>query len=246
MGAGPTRPYSTPTEAKIVGVTAECHSPHLQAPNQPPFIQPHEWQHILQVCSVMGQAISCPNECSPPGIAHRVAQQLAPLYPHLHFEGFEVFIKQPEACGGPKDYWELQLTIRAVPGMGAGGLAQIQVQVPPGAAPGSMMQVAHNGAMIQCVVPPGAAPGSTFAMQVPAPAPSTFSVIVPPGIGPGMMMGATDPRTGAQIQVALPPGAQPGQTIQVPIPGAAPMAMAAPAADEMTGRLSVPVATVIS
>ena len=61
-----------------------------------------------------------------------------------------------------------------------------------------------------------------------------------------MMMGATDPRTGAQIQVALPPGAQPGQTIQVPIPGAAPMAMAAPAADEMTGRLSVPVATVIS
>ena len=245
MGAAPTRPYSTPTECKIVGVTAECNFAHLQAPVQPPFIQPHEWQQILQVCSQLGQPMSCQNECSPPGVAHRVAQQLAPQYPHLHFQGFEVFIKQPEACGGPKDYWELQLTIHPVPGMG-GGLAQIQVQVPPGAAPGSTMQVPHNGTMIQCIVPAGAAPGSTFALQVPAPAPPpTFSVIVPPGVGPGSVIGANDPTTGAPVQVTVPPGAQPGQTIQVPSAGV-PMAMAAPAADAMSGRLSVPVATVAS
>ena len=125
-------------------------------------------------------------------------------------------------------------------------LTQIQVQVPPGAAPGSTMQVPYNGTMIQCIVPPGAVPGSTFAVPtrwVPTlapPAPSTFSVIVPPGLGPGMMIGATVPTTGAQIQIALPPGAQPGKTIQVPIPGGgagAPMAMAAPAAGEMVERI---------
>ena len=125
-------------------------------------------------------------------------------------------------------------------------LAQIQVRVPPGAAPGSTMQVPYNGTMIQCIVPPGAVPGSTFVVPtrwVPTlapPAPSTFSVIVPPGLGPGMMIGATVPTTGAQIQIALPPGAQPGTTIQVPIPGGgagAPMAIAAPAAGEMAERI---------
>ena len=125
-------------------------------------------------------------------------------------------------------------------------LAQIQVRVPPGAAPGSTMQVPYNGTMIQCIVPPGAVPGSTFAVQVSTqvptlapPAPSTFSVIVPPGLGPGMMIGATVPTTGAQIQIALPPRAKAGDMIQVPIPGGAgaPMAMAAPAAGEMAERI---------
>ena len=125
-------------------------------------------------------------------------------------------------------------------------LTQIQVQVPPGAAPGSTMQVPYNGTMIQCIVPPGAVPGSTFAVQVSTqvptlapPAPSTFSVIVPPGLGPGMMIGATVPTTGAQIQIALPPRAKAGDMIQVPIPGGAgaPMAMAAPAAGEMAERI---------
>lgn len=47
----------------------------------------------------------------------------------------------------------------------------IQLQVPPDAQPGFMIQASVNGQTIQAQVPPGLQPGATFAVQVPAAAP---------------------------------------------------------------------------
>ena len=47
-------------------------------------------------------------------------------------------------------------------------MTTIQLQVPPDAQPGFMIQAQINGQTIQAQVPPGLQPGATFSVQVPA------------------------------------------------------------------------------
>ena len=57
---------------------------------------------------------------------------------------------------------------RVAPGMIAPAMTTIQLQVPPDAHPGFMIQASVNGQTIQAQVPPGLQPGATFSVQVPA------------------------------------------------------------------------------
>ena len=57
---------------------------------------------------------------------------------------------------------------RVAPGMIAPAMTTIQLQVPPDAHPGFMIQANVNGQTIQAQVPPGLQPGATFSVQVPA------------------------------------------------------------------------------
>ena len=57
---------------------------------------------------------------------------------------------------------------RVAPGMIAPAMTTIQLQVPPDAHPGFMIQANINGQTIQAQVPPGLQPGATFSVQVPA------------------------------------------------------------------------------
>ena len=47
-------------------------------------------------------------------------------------------------------------------------MTTIQLQVPPDAQPGFMIQAQINGQTIQAQVPPGLQPGATFSVQIPA------------------------------------------------------------------------------
>ena len=50
-------------------------------------------------------------------------------------------------------------------------MTTIQLQVPPDAQPGFMIQANINGQTIQAQVPPGLQPGATFSVSIPAAAP---------------------------------------------------------------------------
>jgi len=78
----------------------------------------------------------------------------------------------------------------------------MQVQVPPGAAPGSMIMVNAGGQMVQVPVPPDAAPGSMFQIAVPA-APIAAAVPVVQGVAFTPEMQQTALSAGAQDQVPL-------------------------------------------
>ena len=60
---------------------------------------------------------------------------------------------------------------RVAPGMIAPAMTTIQLQVPPDAHPGFMIQANINGQTIQAQVPPGLQPGATFSVSIPAAAP---------------------------------------------------------------------------
>ena len=53
----------------------------------------------------------------------------------------------------------------------AQGQEHIQVMVPAGAGPGTLVSAPHNGQTVQVTVPPGVGPGQYFTVAVPAAAP---------------------------------------------------------------------------
>ena len=59
------------------------------------------------------------------------------------------------------------------------GPAQVQVQIPPGLAPGQVFQVNANGQLISVTVPAGCPPGTVLAVAVPPP-PASRSSRSPP------------------------------------------------------------------
>ena len=80
------------------------------------------------------------------------------------------------------------------PVMPPAGPAQVQVQIPPGLAPGQVFQVNANGQLISVTVPAGCPPGTVLAVAVPPP-----------------------PAVSLQPQPAMPPAA-PQSVVEVPIP----------------------------
>lgn len=81
---------------------------------------------------------------------------------------------------------------------------RIQVRVPPGYGPGSVIAVQAPGSAAP--VPPPAAPASV-----------ALDVIVPGGIGPGQTFHVQ--YNGLQIAVQCPAGVYAGQQIRVQVPG---------------------------
>ena len=75
------------------------------------------------------------------------------------------------------------------------GPAQVQVQIPPGLAPGQVFQVNANGQLISVTVPAGCPPGTVLAVAVPPP-----------------------PAVSLQPQPAVMPPAAPQSVVEVPIP----------------------------
>ena len=75
------------------------------------------------------------------------------------------------------------------------GPAQVQVQIPPGLAPGQVFQVNANGQLISVTVPAGCPPGTVLAVAVPPP-----------------------PSVSLQPQPAIMPPAAPQSVVEVPIP----------------------------
>ena len=75
------------------------------------------------------------------------------------------------------------------------GPAQVQVQIPPGLAPGQVFQVNANGQLISVTVPAGCPPGTVLAVAVPPP-----------------------PAVSLQPQPAIMPPAAPQSVVEVPIP----------------------------
>ena len=81
------------------------------------------------------------------------------------------------------------------PVMPPAGPAQVQVQIPPGLAPGQVFQVNANGQLISVTVPAGCPPGTVLAVAVPPP-----------------------PAVSLQPQPAIMPPAAPQSVVEVPIP----------------------------
>ena len=81
------------------------------------------------------------------------------------------------------------------PVMPPAGPAQVQVQVPPGLAPGQVFQVNANGQLISVTVPAGCPPGTVLSVAVPPP-----------------------PAVSLQPQPAVMPPAAPQSVVEVPIP----------------------------
>ena len=81
------------------------------------------------------------------------------------------------------------------PVMPPAGPAQVQVQIPPGLAPGQVFQVNANGQLISVTVPAGCPPGTVLSVAVPPP-----------------------PAVSLQPQPAIMPPAAPQSVVEVPIP----------------------------
>ena len=75
------------------------------------------------------------------------------------------------------------------------GPAQVQVQIPPGLAPGQVFQVNANGQLISVTVPAGCPPGTVLSVAVPPP-----------------------PAVSLQPQPAIMPPAAPQSVVEVPVP----------------------------
>ena len=90
------------------------------------------------------------------------------------------------------------------------GPAQVQVQIPPGLAPGQVFQVNANGQLISVTVPAGCQPGTVLAVAVPPPP----AVSLQPQPAPVM----PPPAVSLQPQPAVMPPAAPQSVVEVPIP----------------------------
>ena len=104
----------------------------------------------------------------------------------------------------------------------------IEVQVPPGAVPGSTLEYElDDGRVIDVPVPEGARAGDK--LQVPlslaaaAPPPESIEIQVPEGAAPGATLefALDDGRT---IDITVPEGARAGDRLQVPVPPLSPSA----------------------
>mmetsp|Transcript_19962 Transcript_19962/g.51899 ORF Transcript_19962/g.51899 Transcript_19962/m.51899 type:complete len:248 (-) Transcript_19962:139-882(-) len=91
------------------------------------------------------------------------------------------------------------------PVMPPAGPAQVQVQIPPGLAPGQVFQVNANGQLISVTVPAGCPPGAVLAVAVPPP--------------PAVSLQPPPPAVSLQPQPApvMPPAA-PQSVVEVPVP----------------------------
>ena len=132
------------------------------------------------------------------------------------------------------------------------GPAQVQVQIPPGLAPGQVFQVNANGQLISVTVPAGCPPGTVLAVAVPPPpavslqpqpapvmppaAPqSVVEVPVPAGLTMGSVFQVQV--NGMTIPVTVPQGCPPGTRLNV---AGLPSAEAIRAKDErMPGNMTV-------
>ena len=90
------------------------------------------------------------------------------------------------------------------PVMPPAGPAQVQVQIPPGLAPGQVFQVNANGQLISVTVPAGCPPGTVLAVAVPPP--------------PAVSLQPPPPAVSLQPQPAIMPPAAPQSVVEVPIP----------------------------
>ena len=109
------------------------------------------------------------------------------------------------------------------------GPAQVQVQIPPGLAPGQVFQVNANGQLISVTVPAGCPPGTVLAVAVPPPPAVSLQpqpAVMPPAapqsvvevpIPPGLTMGSVFQVqvNGMTIPVTVPQGCPPGTRLNV-------------------------------
>ena len=131
------------------------------------------------------------------------------------------------------------------------GPAQVQVQIPPGLAPGQVFQVNANGQLISVTVPAGCPPGAVLAVAVPPPPAVSLQpqpAIMPPTapqsvvevpIPAGLTMGSVFQVqvNGMTIPVTVPQGCPPGTRLNV---AGLPSAEAIRAKDErMPGGMTV-------
>ena len=131
------------------------------------------------------------------------------------------------------------------------GPAQVQVQIPPGLAPGQVFQVNANGQLISVTVPAGCPPGTVLAVAVPPPPAVSLQpqpAVMPPAapqsvvevpIPPGLTMGSVFhvQVNGMTIPVTVPEGCPPGTRLNV---AGLPSAEAIRAKDErMPGDMKV-------
>ena len=131
------------------------------------------------------------------------------------------------------------------------GPAQVQVQIPPGLAPGQVFQVNANGQLISVTVPAGCPPGAVLAVAVPPPPAVSLQpqpAVMPPAapqsvvevpIPPGLTMGSVFQVqvNGMTIPVTVPQGCPPGTRLNV---AGLPSAEATRAKDErMPGGMTV-------
>ena len=98
------------------------------------------------------------------------------------------------------------------PVMPPAGPAQVQVQIPPGLAPGQVFQVNANGQLISVTVPAGCQPGMVLAVAVPPP--PAISLQPPP---PAVSLQPPPPAVSLQPQPVMPPAA-PQSVVEVPVP----------------------------
>ena len=137
------------------------------------------------------------------------------------------------------------------PVMPPAGPAQVQVQIPPGLAPGQVFQVNANGQLISVTVPAGCPPGTVLAVAVPPPPAVSLQpqpAVMPPAapqsvvevpIPPGLTMGSVFQVqvNGMTIPVTVPQGCAPGTRLNV---AGLPSAEAIRAKDErMPGGMTV-------
>ena len=114
------------------------------------------------------------------------------------------------------------------PVMPPAGPAQVQVQIPPGLAPGQVFQVNANGQLISVTVPAGCPPGTVLAVAVPPPPavslqpqpvmpPAAPQSVVEVPIPPGLTMGSVFQVqvNGMTIPVTVPQGCPPGTRLNV-------------------------------
>ena len=114
------------------------------------------------------------------------------------------------------------------PVMPPAGPAQVQVQIPPGLAPGQVFQVNANGQLISVTVPAGGPPGTVLAVAVPPPPavslqpqpvmpPAAPQSVVEVPIPAGLTMGSVFQVqvNGMTIPVTVPQGCPPGTRLNV-------------------------------
>ena len=108
------------------------------------------------------------------------------------------------------------------------GPAQVQVQIPPGLAPGQVFQVNANGQLISVTVPAGCPPGTVLSVAVPPPPavslqpqpvmpPAAPQSVVEVPIPAGLTMGSVFQVqvNGMTIPVTVPQGCPPGTRLNV-------------------------------
>merc|ERR1712137_1221474 len=109
------------------------------------------------------------------------------------------------------------------------GMALVELQVPPGAVPGSMVTFEVPGGQGQAQIPMGLTEGQTFKVQMgggqvdvpPEPPLNVIDLQVPPGATAGSMITFTVPG-GGECQTQVPEGLVAGQTFQVQVPAEVP------------------------